>query len=319
MTTDTSRPFETLSTIAVSPHERSGFWREAIRGSFGGLHVDTYGRDAFDGALRMASVGQTRLCRVTAQAHRATNLPAHAADAPRRYKVVVQFEGESRFEQDGLAACLAPGDWAIYDTARPYRMTASRPVDLATMVVPHAALPLSPRERRAVLLRAHSARGGAGGRMAACMAGALAGAAMSEAQAGELGEALAAAVREQLAAAPRHLLPAVLRERIVEYVRCHLARADLCVDQIAAALNCSKRYLHMVFDADGMTLARYIQQLRLAQISQDLADPALGAHSITEISMRWGFVSSGHFSRSFRQAFGTTPRDYRAASLAGRR
>lgn len=38
--------------------------------------------------------------------------------------------------------------------------------------------------------------------------------------------------------------------------------------------------------------------------------------SITDIAFGWGFNSASHFARSFRDAFGMTPRDYRQRAQA---
>ena len=85
----------------------------------------------------------------------------------------------------------------------------------------------------------------------------------------------------------------------------------LSLDRIAAAIGCSKRYLHKLFDGETDTLNAYIWQGRLDRIRQDLANPALGDSSITEIAFGRGFSSSTHFSRSFRESFGVSPRVYR--------
>lgn len=321
MILDSPQRFHTLSTDSVSPRERSQFWEDALHESFGAVHVDTYGRDAFDGKIRAIRCGQTSLYRVTAGAHRAPNLPRQVPGPPYRYKVVMQLQGKTRFEQDGLAACLTPGQWTVYDATRPYHMTAEQSVDLVTMVLPHDSLLASMRDRDRVLLKSHSSGTSAGRRLAAGMMAACGAPAQAEAAVAQLGSHLSAAVNELLDGAPPCRLPAVMRHRIVEYIEGRLDQPSLSIGQIAQALHCSSRYLHMVFGADGTTLARYIQQARLMRICRDLADPALRTRSITEISMRWGFVDSGHFSRSFRQAFGVTPRAFRAAratAVAGR-
>ena len=82
-------------------------------------------------------------------------------------------------------------------------------------------------------------------------------------------------------------------------------------NRIAAAIGCSKRYLHKLFDGEADTLNAYIWQARLDRIRQDLADPAVAGNSITEIAFGRGFSSSTHFSRSFRESFGVSPRVYR--------
>ncbi|CAN0543620.1 unnamed protein product, partial [Laminaria digitata] len=48
----------------------------------------------------------------------------------------------------------------------------------------------------------------------------------------------------------------------------------------------------------------------------DLISPLHAQESISEVAYRWGFSSSAHFSRSFRDHFGLSPREHRRSGLA---
>jgi AraC family transcriptional regulator, positive regulator of tynA and feaB len=80
---------------------------------------------------------------------------------------------------------------------------------------------------------------------------------------------------------------------------------DLSIDQISAALGCSKRYLHMLFSEKGMTVSDYIWHARLQHCRHELE--AQGGKTITDVAFSWGFSSSSHFSRVFRKYFGIAP------------
>jgi AraC-like DNA-binding protein len=103
----------------------------------------------------------------------------------------------------------------------------------------------------------------------------------------------------------------VLLERIDTFVRRQLCNPELSIDMIAANFRCTKRNLHKVFSARGETLSYYIRRLRLERCAADLANPELAGQSITELSYRWGFSDSAHFSRIFKDRFGVPPRTYR--------
>ncbi|WP_327257785.1 helix-turn-helix domain-containing protein [Streptomyces sp. NBC_01244] len=45
--------------------------------------------------------------------------------------------------------------------------------------------------------------------------------------------------------------------------------------------------------------------------------PELAAHRVQSIAARWGFGGPVVFSRSFREAYGLTPSEYRALSAGG--
>jgi len=98
---------------------------------------------------------------------------------------------------------------------------------------------------------------------------------------------------------------------VIRFVEAHLRNANLSPKYIARALGCSVRHVHRAFEGAGMTVSAYIKQERLKASAQELRAPRCSQDSITEIAMRWGFSEVSHFSRSFRQQFGVSPRDFR--------
>ncbi len=89
------------------------------------------------------------------------------------------------------------------------------------------------------------------------------------------------------------------------FIREHLRDPDLCIDQISAALGCTKRYLHMLFSERGITVGEYIWRARLQNCRHELETH--GGKTITDVAFSWGFSSSSHFSRVFRKYFGIVP------------
>jgi len=106
-----------------------------------------------------------------------------------------------------------------------------------------------------------------------------------------------------------------LPQKIKDFIAANLHDPDLSIDAIAVALNCSKRYLHMAFASEGTTIARYIWMARLENCRRDLERARRG--TVTDIAFSWGFNSSSHFSRLFKERFGISPsrllQDHRAA------
>ncbi|WP_461012534.1 helix-turn-helix domain-containing protein, partial [Streptomyces capparidis] len=74
-------------------------------------------------------------------------------------------------------------------------------------------------------------------------------------------------------------------------------------------------HLYTLFNAQGLTVAARIRQRRLEHCRRDLADPALRSRPVRAIAARWGFTDPAHFSRTFRAAYGITPRDHRHTAL----
>jgi AraC-like DNA-binding protein len=106
-------------------------------------------------------------------------------------------------------------------------------------------------------------------------------------------------------------LPFVLKGRVKKYIEDHLHDPALNVPQIAHALNCSTRYLHMLFRDESFTLSQYIQDLRLQRAYGELTAASRPETTITDLSMKWGFSTPSHFSRLFRRKYGCPARELR--------
>lgn len=106
-----------------------------------------------------------------------------------------------------------------------------------------------------------------------------------------------------------------LRARAHRLILDHIASPLLTPDRLCRMLGVSRSRLYRLFDDQG-GVARYIQRQRLlaglARLS-DAADPS----SIARIAERVGFADASGFSRAFRQEFGFSPSDARAAARAG--
>ncbi len=83
-----------------------------------------------------------------------------------------------------------------------------------------------------------------------------------------------------------------------------------CAD-VAAVAGMSLRYANHLLMQEGTSLERFIQRRRLEKCRDALRDPAQSHRSVSEIAFSWGFSDASHFARSFKTAYGTTPRDYR--------
>ncbi len=109
--------------------------------------------------------------------------------------------------------------------------------------------------------------------------------------------------------------------RIQGFIRQQLHDPELTPGTIAAAHHISLSHLHRLFQERGITVAGWLRGERLEQCRRDLADPLMVTTPIHAIAGRWGFTHVAHFSRAFRRAYDTTPREYRgqALGLVGRR
>ncbi|MGV9263347.1 helix-turn-helix domain-containing protein [Kitasatospora sp. NPDC003701] len=118
--------------------------------------------------------------------------------------------------------------------------------------------------------------------------------------------------RRAVGPVPEELRATIARTK--EYILRRLGDPGLTPETIAAAHHFSVRYLHKLFQHEGVTVGRWIQRRRLEMCRRDLARPSARPATVAAVAGRWGFVSTSHFSRVFRAAYGVTPRDWQAGT-----
>lgn len=107
-----------------------------------------------------------------------------------------------------------------------------------------------------------------------------------------------------------------LLNRVCQYIEAHLGDASLSRTTVARQEGISPRYVQKLFENAGENFSHYLRRRRLERCRADLVNPLFAPLSITEISYRWGFSDSAHFSRSFREEYGVSPRDWRKQAQA---
>lgn len=235
----------------------------------------------------------------------------------------MQLEGVGEVRQDGRRAVLRPGDFAHYDTTRPYELEFESNFRQLVITVPRAQLRMHVPAAEKITAQVMSSNYGAG----SILRGVL--------------ESLPAAmdqstpdVQSALSSAVLHLIAATLSEvsvrsdvqpsklkryhldRIKAYVIQHLSDPELSVAAIAEALDMAVSSLYRAFDSEPRSLAQLIWDQRLAGAKATLSDPSCSRKSIKEIALEWGFSDPAHFSKVFRQRFGASPRELRGMRIS---
>lgn len=307
-----------VSTAEVAPGERLGLWGDFVCRHIGPLQADTFGDPQFNGRLELGQSSGVPVARIVASRHRVQRTPHLIRKDSRNYvKLVAQVEGAGCFEQNGAKTVLAPGEWSLYDTTRPYTVSNPEPIKQIIMLLPRDVLVRLGLDLDRLSVRRFSGRDGVGRLAYDLLVSTFA--RLNEDSPPPHNSDLAAQIASyvELAVLDRTGTPTdaslreITRDRVKRFVDLHLDDPHLSLDRVASAIGCSKRYLHKLFGEESDTLNTYIWRERLDRIRQDLADPALAARSITEIAFGRGFSSSTHFSRSFRERYGVSPRIYR--------
>lgn len=102
-------------------------------------------------------------------------------------------------------------------------------------------------------------------------------------------------------------------EKVLEYIHEHLF-LSLSLDDIAQQSCWSRWQLQRVFTAKtGVNVAQYIRELKLSRAAESLLDSP--SERVLDIALSVGFNSEISFSRSFKQFFGCSPREYRKRGI----
>ncbi|MBX6316988.1 helix-turn-helix domain-containing protein [Pigmentiphaga sp.] len=250
-----------------------------------------------------------------------TTCSPHGMGQRSRLVISLHREGVAIVHQNGRETRIEPDDLFIIDPAQPFFIEAGN-VLAHSLYIEHGAL-------RAIMpeIELHTARricttDGAGAVLRHTMDQLVVQAdRLSDMEADRLADALPFLVVACLAGSesgtsvPPSRLRALHKQRIKDYVRDHLQDHEMNASRIAAAVNLSTRYVYELFEDEEVPLMKWIWQTRLERCRADLASPSLRARSIGEIAYFWGFNDITHFSRTFRQRYGTSPRAFRKAAF----
>jgi AraC-like DNA-binding protein len=258
----------------------------------------------FDASAALFRLGAVTLLHVRSAASVITVPPESLAGLrPPAVLVSVQHDGRGAYLLPDGVWQTGPGVITVTDESEPWTLTTETPTALTVL----KALPseLGP----GLALRRGVADGGGFGRalepFVRGVAEGLLDGSIREGDPG-LGECLLGAMR-----AVTHRGGPQLLARIKGHIDANLADPGLTPRAIAEAHYISVRQLHKLFEAERLTVARWIRHRRLDRCRAELADPAFAGVPVRAIAARWGLVSASHFAHAFRLAYGCSPQEYR--------
>ena len=306
--------------------ERFEFLHEMVAQTWVPMECHSDHRADYRGVFRSSGLGamqvvvmdilSTTVCRTPSMIRRA---------APDMLKVLMPVRGSGTYlvAQDGRQARLEPGEFAFYDTRRPYEVHCGvgdhDAGQAMTFMFPCSLLPLPPSQLKrltAVTMPASTGIGTLTSQLLVHLARTIDRCSPAEAA------RLSTAALEVLASRLAHELDAIdsvapgthrraLLTRIHAFIQERLGDPELSPGTIAAAHHISVRYLHKLFQEQGTTVAGWIRQRRLEGCRRDLADPELASRPVAAIAARWGYSSASYFGQVFRAAHGMPPHEYR--------
>lgn len=304
-----------FSTDSVTQPDRVAYWVDTICSTYVELECEPLARSLFAGHVVAHALPGLELSLVRGSPQRVMRTRQSIARADERCFIVsVQVRGRGLIVQDGREVVLEPGDFALYDSARPYTLLFSEEFEecclkvregrmrelvksadqITALKVPRAsgAGALLVQTLRTVCEQADHLEGVAGGPVSDAILSLLAGGLSTLSQ-------------------HRAIEPSSLEAYHLERIRCHirmnLGDGDLTVEKIAGHMGLSVAHIYRLFKGQAMSPSEYLWSERLSRCSRDLADPALRRQSVSQIAFRWGFNDASHFSKAFRQRYGLSP------------
>lgn len=317
-----------FSTDSVAAAKRLAYWRDAVCSTFADIECHALSDTPFHARLTDSGFKGLHFCESsTSPVQVSKNAALIRRSSHSNFMLCIQQEGLCVLDQNGVEARLFPGDMALLDSVRPYRVTFPTPAQQLIVHMPREALlnvfhdaehrctQRISGARSTVRLVTQFMQGlstqllrpdpidGKGPVAEALKVGAL-----------ELiVSALSDAAPEQVEQ-PARIARYRLLYRAQHYIENQLTDPDLTVETVAQALSVSTRRLQQVFKDCGIqSPSRYLWLQRLERCKTAYGQPEFAQRSISDIALLYGFNDFSHFSRSFKATYGCTPRDYRSA------
>ncbi|MEZ5653153.1 MAG: helix-turn-helix domain-containing protein [Burkholderiaceae bacterium] len=144
--------------------DRVAYWTDLVCDTYVGLNCDPgAGRADIQGEILVDRLAALDLSRVTATAQRVCRTPARISAAHEDFFLVsIQTVGHGRVLQDGRCAALGPGDYALYDSTRPYELQFDGDFQQFVLMLPRAALQSVVRNTESLTASTMSGQRGAG-------------------------------------------------------------------------------------------------------------------------------------------------------------
>lgn len=300
--------FDTTDVFAGGRFE---YWREVVCKKFVRADSVNEAEVDFSASLTTQSFGKIDVSEMRAPAHSwSRSMRDIRSDDQEHYLLSVMGPGSGLLEQVGRIVRQRPGDIAIYDTSRPFNYALNARLHLVK--VPRKYL--DARAPHAKQLLATNLSG------YQPLSALVAQAVRCATDIGPIGK-IPDAAADHMADSVIDLVLTLLDlhgealagsgggyqslDKIKSYALANLADGDLSPINLAAAGHVSTRTLNRLFGRLGTTPMKWVQNERLRLSFEYLQEGK--ARSVTEAAFMVGFNELGHFSRSFKNAFGYSP------------
>ncbi|KQP19279.1 helix-turn-helix domain-containing protein [Pseudorhodoferax sp. Leaf265] len=314
-------PKQTLewTTAGVSPADKTDLWESVLSSSYREWQVPRRLHATFFAHVKQHAFAGSGLVETICDPCSGRRTKALTRKDEELYVgVQLTTAGRERFKMGDSGIEAKAGDLVVWTTDAEVEFEVLERLHKITLMIPWTLLRERLPERRFMPLGGKiESRAGIGSLLAVHLLG-LSNQidALSTQQLGSVSrttlEFLGIALAEQQPVATFDASTAMLR-RAQNYILQNLHDEGLTPASVAAANRISLRYLHLLFQRNDATVGAWIQERRLAKCKEGLTDPACSRQRVADIAYRWGFTSTSHFSRVFKERYGMSPGDARAA------
>jgi AraC-like DNA-binding protein len=310
---------ERFSTVGLPATGKLTAWNDLYSSRMSRVEFTPADQNRFDAELSICQIGPVKLAKLSVDRCSIERTRRHLAQSPRLYSFLLQARGSSVFYHYGHEASLSEGDFVLCDTGMPHYFHTGNPsVTIMVRVMPDVM--------REYLPTLEQFCGQPLGR-AVGVTNTVAAMVQSLSEHADFGSS-----PEYEGRVARYLLEMLSmsytvgfncrssassevwrrRNDVIRYIEENLRDPALTAESIADGVHLSPRYLRAIFAASGGDkVSDYIRRRRLQECARKLRDPAWSGHTLMKIAFSSGFNSAAHFSRSFHDEFGVSPREFR--------
>jgi AraC family transcriptional activator of tynA and feaB len=308
-----------VSTDPIRPTERQAFWTEAICRSFANIETKPLGSTVVSGHFEFVEIGDAKLVRFDSSPQcytRNARLVSRAGSD--EFMFDFQRRGHSAMVQAGNEGTINPGYGVLYDARRPFEDRLFGPEHRAEVLiatVPAATLLRAVPDAERLCARPVPLSGTMARSIAAFVHAAIS---MPNAPAKQVGPGIVAYLSGLLrvASGSSHQLSRPDLFHLIDgYLRTNIATVR-SAPTLAAEFGISERTFHRIFADRATTFERHVLHLRVGRFRDLLRQPSLAHIPITRLAHQCGFADAAHATRTFKDRFGATPRDFRASPQA---
>jgi len=310
------------STESVPAAARFDHWREACREHVYALTPERQTRGAFHGAIARRQLGSLDVTDIACDGHVVRRREQDISECPGdTYYIYLQRQGRAWFDQQQRRCVAEPGDIVIADPNLAFSTGTDGAFDFRIWRITRPRLHPLLALRSGELPMLRIGREQAEAELIASWLDALLRprATLSPASLDLAVDTLCALVASAAGAAPELREPTRLARRqaqlhrVKREVERHASEMDLTPQRIAAGCGLSLRSLHQLFLLGDCSFHEFLTRTRLARAHALLREPSAQHLGTAEIGFAAGFGEVSTFYRRFKQRYGMTPGEWRAA------